>query len=123
MGRIEDLWQTPGPRPNGLQASPNGRAYIDDCFQHLYKLDHDTGQIITEVPTDTYKPSGLTVAGDEVWVASTHNSRLYRLNIDGSTIEYRDPPGVGVRDRRDSGPSTSDLMEWSIWEMARCGSQ
>ena len=77
MGRIEDLWQTPGPRPNGLQSSPDG-------------------QIITEVPTDTYKPSGLTVAGDEVWVASTHNSRLYRLNIDGSTIEYRDPPGVGV---------------------------
>ena len=123
MGRVEDLWQTPGPRPNGLQASPDGLWVIDAENSHLYKLDHDTGQIITEVPTDTYKPSGLTVAGDEVWVASTHNSRLYRLNIDGSTIEYRDPPGVGVRDRRDSGPSTSDLMEWSIWEMARCGSQ
>ena len=26
------------------------------------------------------------------------------MNIDGSTIEYLDPPGVGVRDRRDSGP-------------------
>jgi len=105
MRRIEDLWQTPGPRPNGLQAAPDGLWVIDAENSHLYKLDYETGQIITDVPTDTYKPSGLTVAVDEVWVASTHNSRLYRLNKDGSTIEYLDPPGVGVRDCRDSGPS------------------
>jgi len=67
MERIEDLRQTPGPGPNGLQAAPDG----------LWVIDAENSQIITEVPTDTYKPSGITDAGDEVWVASTHNSRLY----------------------------------------------
>ena len=76
MGRIEDLWQTPGPRPNGLQAAPDGLWVIDAENSHLYKLNREIGRIITDVPTDTCKPSGLTVAVDEVWVASTHSSRF-----------------------------------------------
>ena len=76
MGRIEDLRQTPGPMLNGLQAVPDVLWVIDSENSHLYKLDHEIGRIITDVPTDTCKLSGLTVAVDEVWVASTHSSRF-----------------------------------------------
>ena len=49
-----------------------------------------------------------------MWVASTHSSRLYKLNEDGSTVEFYDPPGTGVHDPRDTGPGYNRPhgMEW-----------
>ena len=67
-----------------------------------------------DVVTETYKSSGMTVGDSSVWIASTHNSRLYELNEGGSTIRYHEPPGTGVRDPRDSGPDYNRPhgMEW-----------
>ena len=104
MAKIEDMWMTPGARPNGLQAAADGLWVISaDEGSHLYKLDYETGDVIVDVPTETYRSSGLTVGGGHVWVASTHSSRLYKLNEDGSTVEFYDPPGTGVHDPRDTG--------------------
>ena len=121
MPKIEDMWLTPCARPNGLQAADDGLWVIsaaDDS--RLQKLDYETGAAIVDVPTETYKSSGLTCAGEQVWVASTHNSRLYKLNQDGATMEYREPPGTGIHDPRDKGPSYNRPhgMEWldgSMW--------
>ncbi len=114
MPSIDDMWITPGPRPNGLQAADDGLWVIDAENSHIYKLDYETGEAMVDAPTDTYKSSGMTVGDGVVWVASTHNSRLYKLNEDGSTIEYLDPPGMGARDPRDKGPEyiRPHGMEW-----------
>jgi len=114
MLSIDDMWITPGPRPNGLQAADDGLWVIDAENSHIYKLDYETGEAMVDAPTDTYKSSGMTVGDGVVWVASTHNSRLYKLNEDGSTIEYLDPPGMGARDPRDKGPEyiRPHGMEW-----------
>ena len=115
MAKIEDMWLTPGTRPNGLQAAEDGLWVISaDDGGHLYKLDYETGEAMLDVPTETYRPSGLTVGGGHVWVASTHSSRLYKLNEDGSTVEFYDPPGTGVHDPRDAGPGYNRPhgMEW-----------
>ena len=88
MATIDDMWTTPGPRPNGLQASEDGLWVIDAENSHLYKLDYATGDVMVDVPTETYKSSGLTLGDGEVWVASTHNSRLYRLTERGETINF-----------------------------------
>ncbi len=124
MPKIEDMWLTPGPRPNGLQAADDGLWVIDAENSHLYKLDYDSGEAMIDAPTETYKSSGLTVGGGDVWVASTHNSRLYRLSEDGSTIEFCDPPGGDVRDPRDRGPAYNRPhgMEWvdgDMWVAAK----
>ena len=96
MAKIEDMWLTPGTRPNGLQAAEDGLWVISaDDGSHLYKLDYETGEAMLDVPTETYRPSGLTVGGGHVWVASTHSSRLYKLKEDGSTVEFYEPPGTG----------------------------
>ena len=79
-----------------------------------------------DAPTETYRSSGLTVGGGHVWVASTHSSRLYKLNEDGSTVEFYDPPGTGVHDPRDTGPGYNRPhgMEWvdgRMWVAAKAG--
>ena len=125
MAKIEDMWQTPGARPNGLQAARDGLWAISaDVESRLYKLDYDTGEAMVDVPTDTYKSSGITAGGGHVWVASTHNSRLYKLDEDGKTIEFYEPPGTGVRDSRDTGPDYNRPhgMEWvdgKMWVAAK----
>ena len=120
MAHIDDMWLTPGPRPNGLQADEDGLWVIDAENSHLYKLDYETGEAIIDAPTETYKSSGLTAGGGNVWVASTHSSRLYKLNEDGSTVSFHEPPGTGVHDPRDVGPAYNRPhgMEWvdgSMW--------
>lgn len=115
MPKIEDMWLTPCTRPNGLQAADDGLWVISaDDEARLQKLDYETGEPMLDVTTDTYRSSGLTCAGEQVWVASTHNSRLYKLNQDGATIEYCEPPGAGIHDPRDKGPSYNRPhgMEW-----------
>ncbi len=78
LTKVEDMWQTPGTRPNGLQAADDGLWVINaDVDSRLYKLDYETGEALIDVPTDTYISSGITLGGGHVWVASTHNSRLY----------------------------------------------
>ena len=125
MAKIEDMWQTPGTRPNGLQAAEDGLWVISaDVESRLYKLDYDTGEAMVDAPTDTYISSGITVGGGYVWVASTHNSRLYKLNEDGSAIEFYEPPGTGVRDPRDTGPDYNRPhgLEWldgKMWVAAK----
>ena len=121
MAKIEDMWLTPGTRPNGLQAAEDGLWVISaDDGSHLYKLDYETGEAMLDVPTETYRSSGLTVGGGHVWVASTHSSRLYKLNEDGSTVEFYEPPGTGVHDPRDRGRGTTVRTGWSGW-MGGCG--
>ena len=121
MPKIQDMWLTPCTRPNGLQAAADGLWVISaDDEARLQKLDYETGEPMLDVPTETYRSSGITCAGEQVWVASTHNSRLYKLNQDGTTIEYHEPPGTGLHDERDKGPSYNRPhgMEWlgdSMW--------
>jgi virginiamycin B lyase len=120
--KIEDMWITPGPRPNGLQAAPDGLWVIDAENNHLYKLAYEDGAVLLDAPTETYKSSGITVGGGYVWVASTHNSRLYQLGEDGSTVAYYDPPGIGVHDPRDTGAAyvRPHGLEWVDGQMWVC---
>ncbi|MCE2457377.1 MAG: hypothetical protein J4G14_06130 [Dehalococcoidia bacterium] len=125
MPKIEDMWLTPCPRPNGLQAADDGLWVISaDDGSRLQKLDYETGEAMIDVTTETFRSSGLTVGGGNVWVASTHNSRLYKLNDDGSTVSFHEPPGSDVWDPRDTGPNYNRPhgMEWmgdTIWIAAK----
>ena len=118
MLSIDDMWITPGPRPNGLQAADDGLWVIDAENSHIYKLDYETGEAMLEAPTDTYKSSGMTVGDGVVWVASTHNSRLYKLNEDGLTLL-----GWGRVTHETKALSTSGPMAWNGWTTGPCGYQ
>ena len=120
MAKVIDMWQAPCETPNGLQASEEGLWAIDAASGDLLLMDWQDGATLFRAPTETYKASGLTLSPQHIWVASTHNSRLYRLNRDGSTAEYYDSPGIGVRDPRDVGadyarPHGMEWVEGALW--------
>ena len=113
LAKIENMWLTPGPMPNGLQAVGDGLWVIDQADNHLYKLDYEDGSVLSDMPTETWKSSGVTEGGGYVWIASTHNYRIYKLADDGSTVDFYDPP-TGERDPSAVGPDTirPHGMEW-----------
>ena len=114
MPKIEDMWTTPGAMPNGLQATDRGLWVIDQADNHLYELDYEDGSILADLPTETYKSSGVTLGDGYIWVASTHNYRIYKLSNDGGTVELFEPPGAGGRNPRATGPGNlrPHGMEW-----------
>lgn len=115
MTEIIDRWVSPGPQPNGLQATPTGLWLIDQRDSILYKLDYEDGSVIESMQTETDRPSGVTEGDGNVWVASTYNSRLHKLDADGATAGDYDTPGKGVVGfgNRDSSVITgAHGLEW-----------
>ena len=105
MTQIHDMWVTPGPQPNGLQAASDGLWVIDQTDDHLYKLGWDDGSVLEKLPAEVKHSSGVTVGGGYIWISSTFDvesagdngaPKLVKCNLDGSTAERYETPGVGV---------------------------
>ena len=111
MTKIADaiqLFNCPGPKPNGLQATGEGLWVIDQGNNFVYLLDWNDGRTIKSFETDTDKSSGITVDDKgNLWVASTYNCKIYKISQDsGKTIEIYDSPGAGIN-------ATRELIEGS----------
>ena len=115
MTQIRDMWLTPGPQPNGLQATADGLWVIDQTDSHLYKLSYEDGSVLGKLPTETHRPSGVTEGAGQLWAASTYSSELLKLGYDGSTLGRYDTPGKGVVKFGDPGNTRvtgAHGMEW-----------
>jgi sugar lactone lactonase YvrE len=90
---IESLYTTPGPHPNGLQATAQGLWCLDQETNHLHLLDYTSGKVLVDLPTESDRGSGVTDDGDTLWLASTYNCKLLRIDRNsGATIaEYASP--------------------------------
>ncbi len=102
MTKIADaiqLFNCPGPKPNGLQATGEGLWVIDQGNNFVYLLDWNDGRTIKSFETDTDKSSGITVDDKgNLWVASTYNCKIYKIDCkSGKTIKVFDSPGQGMR--------------------------
>jgi len=63
-GRVEVAFKSPTPRPNGLQATPEGLWIIDQgpgCRATLVR--YDDGAVLRQFETDTVLPSGIPFDG------------------------------------------------------------
>lgn len=97
VARVEILFKSPGPQPNGLQAAGDGLWYIDQRDNKVYKLDYETGETLLEAQTVTDRSSGITIGGGYLWIASTYDRTVHKLRADsGDTIDVLDTPGKGV---------------------------
>ena len=106
MTKIADpvqLFNCPGPKPNGLQASEEGLWVIDQGNNYVYLLDWTNGKTIKSFETETVKSSGITLDDNgNIWVASTYNCKIYKIDSkSGETIEIFESPGQGMNATRE----------------------
>ncbi|MEZ4672880.1 MAG: hypothetical protein R2932_01385 [Caldilineaceae bacterium] len=87
----------PGPQPNGLQATADGLWCIDQVDNKVYCQDYGTGEVTVAVDTDTVHSSGITFGGGYLWIASTYECKIAKLDPkSGKTVAKYDSPGSGI---------------------------
>ncbi len=109
--RGEPRWQTPGPQPNGLQATDAGLWVIDQDDLDVYLLDWRDGHVLRQFPTETHHSSGITFDGEALWVASTFTPiELFRYAVDGIELTRLPTPGAGK-----SGAHGLEWIDGKLW--------
>lgn len=94
-GTVEIAFKSPTPRPNGLQATPEGLWIIDQGPGSRASLvRYSDGQVIRSFDTDTVRPSGITFDGQALWIGSTFSYENVRCDATtGAVLERRPTPG------------------------------
>lgn len=94
-GRVEIAFRSPGPQPNGLQATKEGLWIIDQSAgSRVTLVDYADGRVLRSFETDTVRPSGITFDGEALWIGSTFSYENVRCNATtGAVIERRPTPG------------------------------
>lgn len=97
IARVENKFLAPGPQPNGLQATADGLWTIDQVDNKVYCQDYATGEVTVAVDTDTVHSSGITFGGGYLWIASTYECKIAKLDPKtGKTVAKYESPGSGV---------------------------
>lgn len=105
-------WKTPGPQPNGLQATNEGLWVIDQEDLNVYLLDWETGSAMKHFPTATYHSSGITWDGAAIWVASTFTPiEIFKYSTDGVELKRLATPGANEK----SGAHGLEWIDGKLW--------
>ncbi len=93
--KVETIFRTPGPQPNGLQATADGLWILDQGNNHAYLVDYADGKVLRDLKTDSVAGSGITYDGEALWLASTYSSEILRTDAHtGQTLERHPCPGA-----------------------------
>lgn len=97
-GKPVIAFKSPGPHPNGLQATPEGLWVIDQSEGARASLvTWDSGKVIREFDTESDRPSGITFDGTSLWLGSTYSREIVQVDANtGKTISRHFTPGAGV---------------------------
>jgi hypothetical protein len=95
IGPVEVAFKSPGPRPNGLQATADGLWIIDQSAgSRAYLVRHTDGQVLRSFDTDTTRPSGVTFDGQALWIGSTFSYENVRVDaMTGGVLDRKPTPG------------------------------
>jgi sugar lactone lactonase YvrE len=95
--KVETVYKSPGPKPNGLQATKDGLWILDQGDNHAYLVELATGKVLRDLATDSKAGSGITFDGEALWLASTYSREIIRCDAKtGKTIVKFASPGSGV---------------------------
>src|SRR5215212_3049978 len=97
-GKVETVFDSPVPAPNGMQATQEGLWLIDQgAGSRACLASYDTGKALRSFETETDRPSGITFDGESLWIGSTYSREIVRCSAaDGKTMERHFTPGAGV---------------------------
>jgi sugar lactone lactonase YvrE len=115
--RVDRLFRTPGPRPNGLQATREGLWILDEQTNRASLVEYGSGRIKHELETPAERGSGITFDGLSLWIASTHNRKLIKIDAETGELQAEfDTPGSGVLKWGELNPNAvatgADGVEW-----------
>src|SRR5436309_5316525 len=98
VGKVETAFKSPGPQPNGLQATKDGLWIMDQGpGNKAYLVSYDDGKVLRSFETETDKSSGITFDGEALWIGSTYSREIVRTDaMTGKAIEKHFTPGAGV---------------------------
>lgn len=95
--KVETVFDTPGPKPNGLQATDEGLWILDQGDNRAYLVDYERGRTLRKLDTDTKSGSGITFDGAALWTASTYSREILKIDArSGGTLARYDSPGAGI---------------------------
>jgi streptogramin lyase len=104
MRTIETLFATPGPQPNGMQATADGLWILDQITNELHLVSY-SGEVLKTLATDSDKGSGVTDSGDALWLASTYSCEILKIDREtGKTLARWPSP--------DHSKTGSHGLEW-----------
>jgi sugar lactone lactonase YvrE len=120
--RVERAFRTPGATPNGLQATTEGLWILDQGTNRVALVRYEDGRVIRQFDTETDRGSGFTFDGSALWIASTYNRLLVRVDAQtGRTLKKLPSPGSGlVKWGPRSGhpePTGAHGLEWRSGEL------
>ena len=94
---VTTMFDSPGPKPNGLQAAEEGLWILDQGDNRAYLVDYKDGKVIRQIETETKAGSGITFDGRALWTASTYSREILKIDpLTGRTLARFDSPGSGV---------------------------
>lgn len=95
--KVATMFDSPGPKPNGLQAADEGLWILDQGDNRAYLVDYRDGKVLRQFETETKAGSGITFDGSALWTASTYSREILKINATtGQTLARFDSPGSGV---------------------------
>ena len=77
MPTIERVFDSPGPQPNGMQATEDGLWIIDQRSNEIHLVSYD-GEVIKTLATGSDRGSGITHTGINLWLASTYSCEILK---------------------------------------------
>lgn len=107
---VDVVFQTPGPHPNGVQATAEGLWLLDQETNRAYLVDY-AGNLLRDLPTESDRGSGITVDGQSLWLASTYSCELLRVDINTGATQAR-YPAPGAQKTGSHGLEIRDGLLW-----------
>ena len=97
VGKVETVFKSPGPKPNGLQATKEGLWIIDQGDNRAYLVSYKDGKVLRALDTEADRASGITFDGEALWIGSTYSREIVRSDAKtGKTIAKYFTPGAGI---------------------------
>lgn len=95
MAKIERIFDSPGPQPNGMQATEEGLWIIDQRSNEVHLVSYE-GEVKKAFETESDRGSGITHTGTKLWLASTYSCEILSIDPDdGKTLTKHETPGSG----------------------------